>query len=71
MSSILKVFPASLGTDWGRVLTEQNIKSIIGFLQTKASNTYTNAVIEGFDVNNFGDSNKSISINKGSAVFEG
>lgn len=71
MSSILKVFPASLGTDWGRVLTEQNIKSIIGFLQTKSTNTYTNAVIEGFDVNNFGDSNKSISINRGSAVFEG
>lgn len=71
MSSILKVFPASLGTDWGRVLTEQNIKSILGFLQTKSTNTYTNAVIEGFDVNNFGDSNKSISINRGSAVFEG
>lgn len=71
MSSILKVFPASLGTDWGRVLTEQNIKSILGFLQTKATDTYTNAVIEGFDVTDFGDSNHKISINKGSAVFEG
>lgn len=71
MSYGLKIFPSSLAEDWGRILTESNVKGILQYLQTN-NNTIKNAVIKGFTLSHVGNESGIITLTgKGSALFEG
>lgn len=69
MSNMLKIFPSSLAEDWGRILSEKNVKTILEYLET--NNQYIqNATISGFDISNV-INNGVLTIGGGKALFEG
>lgn len=73
MSQLLRVFPSNLADDWGRILTEKNIKTIINLLQTN-NNNIRNAVINGFDISSgdtYNASNNSLVVTGGQSIFRG
>ena len=68
VSNDIRVFPASNTGDWGRIFSEKNMKSILGFIAS------TRAVIQGFNVSMtslIDTNNLACNMMSGQAIFDG